>query len=237
MTDTAIRTAVQQDTPGEYVAMFSLDTSAYGGPVMNFCEAAINDAGVTFNGVYYTPVDFNATGFEMSGVGGLPTPKIKIANANGVIQNMINTYGDLIGCPITRIRTFSKFLDGQPQADPNAFFGPDMFRVDRVVNANAIFVEWELSASLDNQGAMIPKRMVIRDTCTWRYRRWNPATGAFDYSNVQCPYTGALMNASDLPETDPTKDACSRTVNGCKIRFGAGSPLPYGGFPGVARFQ
>ena len=237
MTDTTLATAVQSAIPGQLVTMFQLDTTALGGPVLNFCEAAVNDSGVTFNNTYYTPVDFEASGFEMTGSGGLPTPKIKIANSNGVIQSIINTYGDLIGSPITRIRTFAQYLDGGTEADPQAFFGPDIFRVERKMNENAIFVEWELSASLDNQGAMIPKRMVVRDTCTWRYRTWNPAIDAFDYSKVQCPYIGRILTNADQASSDPTQDGCGRTVNSCKLRFGANNALPYGGFPGVARFQ
>lgn len=231
-----ITQAVQSPTPGAYVAMFSLDATSIGGPVMNFCQSVVNEAGVTFNGTYYTPVDFDASGFEYNGVGGLPTPKIKLANTNGVFQSIVNSYGDLVGCPIARIRTFAQFLDGASQADPTAFIGPDLYQIERKATENPIYIEWELSASIDVQGAMIPKRMVIRDTCTWRYRAWNGT--AFDYTKAQCPYTAAtIYTDADIVSTDPTKDGCSRTVAGCKVRFGSNANLPYGGFPGVARFQ
>lgn len=232
-----ITQAVQSPTPGEYVAMFSLDTSSLGGPVMNFCQASVNNNGITFNGTHYVPVDFDISGFEYNGVGGLPTPKIKVANTNGIFQAVLNTYGDLVGCPITRIRTFAQFLDGAPQADPTAFIGPDNFQVERKASENPIYIEWDLSASIDVQGAMIPKRMVIRDTCTWRYRVWDPVAHQFDYSKAQCPYTGDTMfTVSDTTTTDPTLDNCSRTVTGCKGHFGANGNLPFGGFPGVQRF-
>ena len=231
-----ITQAVQSPTPGAYVEMFSLDTTSLGGSVMNFSQSAVNNTGVTYQGVFYTPVDFDASGFEYNGVGGLPTPKIKIANTNGVFQAIINSYGDLVGCPITRLRTFAQFLDGASRADPNAYIGPDLFQVERKTAENPIYIEWELSASLDVQGAMIPKRMVIRDTCTWRYRAWNGT--AFDYTKAQCPYTGATMyDNTDQVTTIAANDGCSRTVAGCKVHFGATGNLPYGGFPGVARFQ
>jgi lambda family phage minor tail protein L len=233
-----ITQVVQNPTPGQYVSMFSLDTTSLGGSVMYFCQATANNSGVTFRGIYYTPVDFEATGFEYNGVGGLPTPKLKVANSNQVFQAIINTYGDLVGCPVSRIRTFSQFLDGASQADSTAYFGPDLFQVERKTSENPIFIEWELSAALDVQGAMIPKRMVIRDTCTWRYRAYNSVTQAFDYTKAQCPYVGATMfDAAGNTVTDPTKDVCSRNVAGCKLRFGTNGNLPYGGFPGVARFQ
>ena len=34
---------------------------------------------------------------------------------------------------------------------------------------------------------------------------------------------------------DPAKDQCSRTMTGCKLRFGPFAELPFGGFPGIAR--
>lgn len=237
MSNANITQAVQSPAPGEYVAMFSLDTTSLGGPVMNFCQAAVNQSGVTYRGVYYVPVDIDATGFEYNGSGGLPTPKIKLANTNQVFQQIVNTYGDLVGCPVSRIRTFAQFLDDGLQPDTGAFIGPDLFQVERKSTENAIFIEWELSASLDVQGVMLPKRMVIRDTCTWRYRSWNAVTQSFDYSKAQCPYTGATMyDNTDKIVTDPTKDGCGRTIGSCKLHFGANAALPYGGFPGVARF-
>lgn len=232
-----ITQTVQGSAPGQYVELFSLDTSSLHGPVMNFCEASSNGSPVIFRGVTYTPVDIVASGFEMNGSGGLPTPKIKVANSNQVFQAIVNTYGDLVGCSFSRVRTFSQFLDGAVDADPTAFMGPDIFQVERKSNENAIFIEWELSAALDVQGAMVPKRMVIRDTCTWRYRTWNAITNAFDYTKAQCPYNGALLTNTDVTTTDPTQDGCGRTITSCKLRFGANGNLPYGGFPGVARFQ
>ncbi|MBM3453548.1 MAG: phage minor tail protein L [Bacteroidetes bacterium] len=32
-------------------------------------------------------------------------------------------------------------------------------------------------------------------------------------------------------------DQCSKTLNGCKLRFGAGGDLPFGGFPGVEEYS
>lgn len=215
--------------------MFRLDTTSIGGAIYYFCQAAEAGTGLTYGGVYYTPVDVQFSGFEMTAQGGLPTPKVKIANTNGVFQNVVNTFGDLIGCKIQRIRTFAQYLDGQPQADASAFFGPDMFRIERKSSENPIFIEWELSASIDNEGKIIPGRVVVRDTCLWRYRAYSVATGAFDYSKAQCPYTGAAYDINNQPTGDYTKDACARTLSACKTRFGSNNPLPIGSFPGVNR--
>ncbi len=218
--------------------LFRLDTTSIGGDVKYFTQGAYTTTGVTFGGVYYTPVDVEFSGFETTGVGGLPTPKMKLANTNGVFQAMVNTYGDLVGCVIQRVRTFRQFLDGEPEADPTAYYGPETFRVDRKSSENPIFIEWELAAHFDQEGKMLPGRVVVRDTCLWRYRYFNPTTSQFDYSKAQCPYAGgAFFDQLGIPTGDPSQDKCGRRLTDCKARFGADAVLPFGGFPGVARVR
>jgi len=226
----------QSPNPGEIVTMFILDTTRIGGSIQHFCQAAINNAGITFGGIYYTPVDVEFSGFDLTGTGAMPQPKIKVANTNSIFQALVNTYGDLVGCTLQRLRTFAQFLDGAALADPTACYGPDTFRVERKVNENQIYIEWELSSNIDNEGKLLPGRVVIRDTCLWRYRRWNAATSAFDYTKAQCPYTGSNfydINGATVATGD--LDVCSRHLSGCKLRFGSNQPLPFGGFPGVSR--
>ena len=185
----------------------------------------------------YTPVDIEFTDFEINGTGQLPQPKLRVANSNQVFQSIINTYGDLLGCTVSRVRTFRRFLDGEDEADPSAFFGPDTYRVERKAAENMVFIEWELSASIDQEGKLLPGRVILRDTCTWRYRRWNPATSTFNYSKATCPYTGsAYFNRVGVATSDPSKDVCGRRLSDCKKRFGA-NPLPTASFPGVARVR
>lgn len=232
-----IAATIRSPNPSARIALYRLDTSSLGGPVLFFHPGSASDAGVTFGGVYYTPVDVQFSGMEVSGTGALPTPRVKIANTNQAMQAIINTYGDLLGCGVSRIRTFERFLDGRPGADPTAYLGPDTFRVERKISENPIYIEFELSAEIDQQGKMLPGRQVVRDTCLWRYRIHNPLSGNFDYSKAQCPYTGAASYSYLGAPTTPDKDACSRDISGCELRFGKGNPLPYGGFPGSARIR
>lgn len=235
---------VQSPKPGDLVVLFRLDATSAGGQVYYFAQGAYDTEGVTFGGVYYTPVDVEFSDFETNGNGALPTPKMRIANANGVIQGMVNAYGDLMGCPISRVRTFRRFLDGEPEADPSAYYGPDHFRIERKVSENPVFIEWELSASIDQEGKMLPGRQVIRDTCLWRYRHYDPddptaAADGFVYpkGTAACPYAGtANFDRLDRPTTK-NKDVCARRLSSCEKRFGTGVELPFGGFPGVARVR
>lgn len=243
----SIESVLQSSETGARVALFRLDTTVIGGGVLYFCQAAherdgsgnpIASTPVVFNGITYTPVDIQFEGFETSATGALPTPKMSLSNVDGVWQSVINTYGDLTGCTIQRIRTFERFLDGRPDADPLAFIGPDTFRVERKTAENKIFIEWELSAAIDQEGKKLPGRTVIRDTCLWRYRRYDAALTAFDYSRAQCPYTGSTYyDANDEVVVGAANDVPSRRLSCCKARFGNNVGLPFGGFPGAARVR
>ncbi len=227
--------SAQSLNPKARIELFRLDTSKVGGGMLFFVQGTDASEAIRFGGQEYQPVDIEFEGLEVSGAGSLPTPTIRLANTDGIAQSAINTWGDLLGCELRRIRTFKNFLDGQPDADPTAFFGPDVFLVERKVTENNVYIEWELSAAIDQEGKRVPGRQVIRDTCLWRYRSWTGSN--FDYSLAQCPYTGnQAYDVNNLPTT-PDKDRPSRTLSCCKTRFGESAPLPFGGFPGVGRVQ
>lgn len=231
-----IQTEQQSLTPSGIISLFRLDATSLGGPVMNFVQAAKMAKPIKFAGIEFQPIDVDFSGLETSGQGALPTATIRLANTDGIPQAMVNTWGDLTGCKLTRIRTHVRFLDDEPDADPTASYPPDVFRIERKSSENAVFIEWELSTSIDQEGKMIPGRTVIRETCLWRYRYFNTSTGRFDYSKAQCPYAGnAYYDINDRPVSDPALDYPSRRLNCCKTRFGKGAPLPFGGFPGVKR--
>lgn len=232
----SIQSEAQSLSPSGIVSLFTIDASSMGGPLLHFVQGSENNGKLSFGGIEYQPVDVEFTGLETSGAGALPTPTIRISNIDGLASALVSTYGELLGCPIYRIRTYTRFLDGQEDADPEAFFGPDIFRFERKASENSVYIEWELSAAIDQEGKQIPGRSVIRNTCLWRYRYFNNSKGLFDYSKAQCPYTGdKYFDINDQEVTDPAKDAPSRRLGCCRARFGRNNPLPFGGFPGVQR--
>lgn len=228
--------AAQSLSPGERIALYRFDTRKAGGGEYFFYQGSKNDGSVFFGGVEYHPVDIEVSGFEVNAGGALPTPTIKVSNTDAMAQQIVNTYGDLLGCVVQRIRTFSQFLDGASQADPAAYLGADTFEIERKVDENKTYIEWQLSASIDQEGKMLPGRVVVRDTCLWRYRRW---TGAgWDYSKVQCPYvSNVYFDRSGNQVASPHEDQCGRRLSDCEQRFGKQNPLPFGGFPGAARLR
>lgn len=234
----SIHSVVQSPAPGAQVFLFRLDATTLGGGVYFFTQSAEADGGVSFGGQYYTPVDIDFSDYELNGQGALPTPTITMSNTNEVIQGLLNAIGDdLIGCKVQRLRTFARFLDGEPEADPGAYYGPDTFEIEQKVSETPLGVEWRLSAAIDQQGRMIPGRQVLRDTCTLRYRTVNKQSGQFDYSKTTCPYAGgASFNRLDQPVA-ANLDVCGRRLTSCEARFGKENPLYFGGFPGAARVR
>jgi lambda family phage minor tail protein L len=228
--------------PGAVVFLFRIDVTSVGGSINYFTQGRVGVNDVVFGGQHYTAVDISLSEFDTNAGGVLPTPKIQISNSNDVIQGMVNTFGDLCGCEIRRVRTFQRFLDGQPEVDPSAFMGPDVFRIERKTSENPIFIEWELSAAIDQEGKMLPGRQVIRDACVMRYRFWSPddpsAVDGFVYPTINpCPYTGTSYFTSSGVSTTNNLDVCGRKLTDCQLRFGASSPVPFGGFPGCGRIN
>lgn len=229
----------QQLEPGAIISLFRLDMRKVGGGIFHFVQGKEVDrsTGVRFDGVEYTPADIEFEGLELTGQGAFPTPVVRVSNTDGLIQSAINTWGDLLGCELRRMRTYKKFLDGEPSADPTAYYGADVFTIERKTDENPVYVEWELSAQIDQEGKKLPGRVVVRNTCLWRYRAFDKQRGVFDYTGVKCPYAGnAYYDRSNQPTT-ADKDRCSRSLDGCKLRFGEDNPLPFGGFPGAGRVR
>lgn len=198
-----------------------------------FCMAAYESTAVTWRGKLYTPIDVMAEGFDVVGQGSMPRPRIMIGNACMAMASAVIAFNDLVGAQLTRWRTFRKYLDGQSAADPNIHFPKDIYVIERKTSQTKLAIEWELSGALDREGLKIPRRMVLRDACTHRYRYWTGS--AFDYSRATCPYSAAryydeVGNVVTAPE-----DRCGKRLSDCKLRFPGKQILPTTAFPGAAK--
>jgi len=170
-----------------------------------------------------------ASGFEFSGGGTLPQPKIQVANVTGLIGALCRELDDLVGAKLTRKRTFVKYLDAvnfsggvNPTADPNAAFPDDVWFINRKSVETREVVEFELSAAFDVQGVKLPRRQIIANICPWQYR------------SAECGYAGgAVADVNDTATGVLANDVCGKRLASCRLRFGAFAPLPFGGFPGA----
>ena len=227
-TPQTITSEIQKLEPSAIIELFVLDATAFGGDVLRF-HAGTNGLrqNLVWQGQTYTAFPVRASGFDMSGNGQLPRPKLQVANVTGAITLLVLTYDDLLGAKITRKRTLAKYLDAvnypggtNPSADATAEFADDVFFIDRKVTETRDIVEFELAAAFDVAGVQLPRRQIIQNVCVWRYR------------GGECGYTGTnYFDANDAPVAGAGQDVCGKRLSSCKARFGANNPLPFGSFP------
>lgn len=236
MTQQDIASQIQLADAGEIVTLFILDATVLGGGVYYFTSMSKNNAPVVFQGHTFTPIDMETEGWEISAQGSLPQPKIRISNAGKVMASAVREFKDILGATLTRIRTFSHFLDGETGANPDAQFMPDIYKVERKSSQTRLMIEWELSAAIDQEGRQLPGRQFLKDSCTKIYRTFS--AGAFDYSKATCPYDGtSYFLTTGAITADPAADRCGKKLSDCRLRFGQNGILPFGGFPGIGRTQ
>ena len=227
-TPTTITSEIQKLEPSAILELFIMDASAFGGDVLRF-HAGTNGLrqNVVWQGNTYTAFPIQASGFDFSGNGQLPRPKLQVANITGAISLLVLTYDDLLGAKVTRKRTLAKYLDAanftggvNPTADPLAEFADDIFVIDRKATETRDMVEFELAAAFDVAGVQLPRRQIIQNVCVWRYR------------GTECGYTGTTyFDANDASVASAGLDVCGKRLSSCKARFGASAPLPFGSFP------
>lgn len=220
-----IREDIQKLDPGAIVEMFEVHV---GVDVFRF-HSGTNQLGgdLVWQGNEYLRFPIEADGFEWKGSGTLPRPKLRVANVTGLVGALVRENNDLVGCKVIRRRTFARYLDAvnfpggvNPAADPNAAFPDEVYFIDRKATENAVVLEFELAAAMDVHGVLLPRRQVIQNVCTWRYR------------SAECGYAGgAVADINDAATSDMAADQCGKRLASCKLRFGNYAELPFGGFP------
>ena len=240
MANISIARTSQSLEPGDILELFILDLTPLGiAEHWTFTSSHIDGASVYFGGIEFRRVDVETDGWEHTGQGPFPRPKVTVTNVLGFFNGLVINHKDAVGAKFTRIRTYKQFLDGQPEADHTAHYEPDIYNVERKVKHTKSIIQWQLSAAADQEGITLPKRKMYRNTCTHSYRIPR-AEGGFDYSQATCPYVGgAFFDEFDQPTADPKKDRCSLSLTGCRCRFkppGSGAAvLPMQAFPGLIR--
>lgn len=235
-TNSKIKSDIQQLNVGsEYVELYALDATSFGGGIYYFTPMTSGGGKVIFNGVEYSPLPVEVEGFEWDGTGKMPRPLIRVSNVNLTFVALITTYNDLVGAKLTRRRTYAKYLDLGSEPDPNAQFPKDIFYIERKTRHNKYQIEWELKAAVDLESVLIPKGQLL-DLCSHRYRRYDDDLSTFDYSNATCPYTGANSFDAEGNASADADDVCGKKLFDCQLRFtGTTTELPFRGFPGVGK--
>jgi lambda family phage minor tail protein L len=215
--------ALQEIAPGAIIELFQLELNAaqHGVNETYYFHAGVNadDSGdIVWDGQEYLAFPIEADGFEYSGQGQLPRPKLRISNVFGTITALLLTLPSGIeGAKVTRIRTLARYIDavnfpggvnpyGTP--DPTAEFPREIYYIDRKAVETRDVIEFELAAVFDLIGVRAPKRQCISNICQWEYR------------GPECGYTGnAYFNTNNQPVPTLAEDACGKQLSSCELRF------------------
>lgn len=236
---------LQKIAPSSIIELFELQlvTALHGSSTTYRFHAGSNmnaNGELVWNSNTYQRFPIEVEGFEYTGNGQLPRPKIKVSNVLGSITtillsvNAVTAGNDLTGAKVTRIRTLARYIDGanftggtNPYGtpDPTAEFPREIYYISRKSGENRQLVEFELAAAFDLAGVRAPKRQCISSICQWVYR------------STECGYTGSnYWDANDNVVGTLAADVCGKRLSSCKLRFGANAELPYGSFPGIGAF-
>jgi lambda family phage minor tail protein L len=213
---------IQSSSVGEMIWLFDLDLRPID-PTLNAANGVFHftlhnhtATPVTWKGPQYTPIDIDAEGFEVNGKGQLPRPTLKVGNVNLALLSPVITYEDMLGATVTRWRTLRKYLAGQSHENNEAYYPPDIFRVERKTSHTPVEIVFELSSMIDAEGRKLPRRQMLRDTCTYVYRNYNAATGEFIYATKGsiCPYAKEFDYATNAITGATKASPCVLTVTG-----------------------
>lgn len=214
---------LQKVAPSAIIELFQLElTTALHGVNETYrfhAGTSLNASGeLVWNAQSYLRFPVEADGFEYSGQGQLPRPKLRVSNVLGTITAiMLSLPSGFQGAKVTRIRTLARYLDAvnfpggtNPYGSPDSTseFPREIYYVDRKSVETREFIEFELAAAFDLQGVRAPKRQCISSICQWTYR------------SAECGYTAAAYyNANDTPVATAGLDVCGKRLSSCEARF------------------
>ena len=213
---------LQQIAPSAIIELFELELNAtqHGVNETYRFHAGVNaddNQSIIWASNEYLRFPLEAEGFEYSGQGQLPRPKLRISNILGTITAIILALPNgLEGAKVTRIRTLARYIDGvnfpggtNPYGTPDASeFPREIYYIDRKVVETRDVIEFELAAVFDLIGVRAPKRQCVSNVCQWKYR------------GPECGYAGnAYFNTNNQPVATLALDACGKQLSSCELRF------------------
>ena len=188
-----INKTILQSEPEAIIELFEIDLSLTGKNTGNllFHPGQIDkfqSKSITWRDEKYIPLACELDGFDLTGDGRLPRPKMVMSNHQGIVSKYLKFFKELTGAKVSRRRTFLKYLDadnfpnsinpyGDP--DPSARFQDDIFFINNKTSENKYSVEFELVSILELEQVFLPSRQIMSTYCNWIYR-----------SEIGCQYKG-----------------------------------------------
>lgn len=189
---------------------------------------------IQFGGHKYRAHPIETDGFSWQIDDSVHQPYLRLARQDLALD--LSPHDDVFrGGTVERLITFASECAPPIGTNGGASFPPETWQIDRLAQLDEAVISFALQPIAPMAGAFLPHRVMLRDICQHRYRRWDKARGQFDYSQATCPYRGRWSYTKDgTPTTKRQEDVCSqKLVSGCKKRFKG--TLPFFGFPGLSR--
>ena len=168
MVEPVIAIEAHKLTPDSYVEFLQIDLTPINpaNGILYYTNTPIeNAASIQWKGQSYQYFPYNFSGITNKADGtGIERAKLSVSNVNRVLITAILSFGSLIGGVVKRERTFYKFTDGQPQANPLAAFPLEDYIIIQKSKQNRLVIEYTLSSFLDMPNAYLPARQMLRDT-------------------------------------------------------------------------
>jgi phage-related protein len=262
MTNAAIANAVQEISPSALIELFQLELNVtqHGVAETYYFHAGTNSNDyqeLIWNAQPYMALPIEVEGFEYTGQGTLPRPKMRISNLLGTITALILTLPEgLEGAKLTRIRTLARFIDAANFKSDEYLLTEDSFAL-MYEDSTFIYQEVGNPFGAPDPTAEFPREIFFVDRKSAENRdvvEFELAS-AFDmagvrapkrqcitrcqwvYRSAECSYTGTnYFNASDVAVGNASEDVCGKRVDSCKARFGQNAELPHGGFVGIGSY-
>ncbi|QIR27640.1 phage minor tail protein L [Kluyvera genomosp. 3] len=245
-----IATDYQKLEPGNEIRLLEIDGRAFGmdeilyfhGHNIAHSEAEISAAkgdetrlaakSIWWQGHEYKAWPCQIEGIESATSGSDAQPSLRVANIDSSITALCLHYDDLVQAKVTVHDTLAKYLDAKNFTQGNAAADPTqekvkVFFIDAKSEETNETIGFTLASPMDLQGVMIPTRQ-LHALCTWCIRNQYRSGEGCDYAGKR------YFDGNNAPVTNPALDVCNGTLSACKLRFGANSELPFGGFPGTA---
>ena len=237
---------LQQIAPSAVIELFELELNAaqHGVNETYRFHAGVNATGnngdIIWNSQAYMRFPLEAEGFEYSGQGQLPRPKLRISNIFGNITALILTLPNgLEGAKVTRIRTLGRYLDSANfPASGDILLTEDSFAL-LLEDSSSILLDptnptEDPTAEFPREIYYVDRKVVeTRDVIEFELAAVFDLIGVrapkrqcvsnvcqWKYRGAECGYAGdAYFNTNNQPVATLALDACGKQLSSCELRF------------------
>jgi len=156
------------------------DIIRFHGGVNNIRESLI------FDSLEYFYIPNEIEGLEDRADSRMTRPQLNLINIEGFFSRYIKNKDDLLGAKVKIIRTFLRFIDSVNflnynndknfwkkmgvNPDSSAKMRDQEWIINQKTAENKNLISYELTSPLDLENVKIPRRQIINNYCSWKYR-------------------------------------------------------------------